>query len=82
MPTTGVSTELVERVEDMLAAILGGREALIDLQVAVRGLRRRGLIDEGQFQELLDWLDVVAAANREGHQCAKWVRRHSEVIGG
>lgn len=72
---TDAYSEAVQVVEDHIAAILDARESCTDIELLLRRLRRRGLMDDAAYQEAITHLNVIRRGLELGQKYARRVRR-------
>lgn len=74
-PIDATYTEAVQLVEDHIAAILDARESCTDIELLLRRLNRRGLLDAGAYQEAISHLNEIRRGLEIGQKYARRIRR-------
>ena len=79
MAKGGVSPDTLDRIENYIAEILNGREALIDVEVALIAQARRGHLTPERLQNLLDKIEEARIAVKRGHDFGRKARGNPEI---
>ena len=80
MPDSGISSDLVNKIENYIAEILNGREATNEMEIFIRGQQRRGYITVAEAEELIDQVDIIRLALQRGQWFGKKARKRPEII--
>lgn len=80
MPNTVLSspdyTEAIQAIEDHTAEILNARESTTDIELLLRRLYRRGLLDPTIYQEAITHLNIIRRGLELGQKYARRQRRN------
>lgn len=82
MPQNGRSTDFDHMVEDLIAEMLSGREALIELDAFILANRQYGGLSVEDTQMLLDVTDKARRAVQDGLRLGRLVRSPPPDIEG